>query len=107
MQLLELVAPVLMEYRPAPQSTQLLELLLEYRPARHWSVQLLAPVLLLEYRPTLQPMQLLDNKAMAIHLRGKGGAPGYERPFKVEATNPLAAWAEKKKAEAEASKKSN
>ena len=34
MQLLELLAPVLLEYRPAPQAVQLLApVLLEYRPA--------------------------------------------------------------------------
>lgn len=50
----------------------------------------------------MQPMQLFDNKAIAIHLRGKSG-PDYERPFKVEKSgNPLQDWAEKKKAEAEA-----
>ena len=64
MQLLELVAPVLLEYRPTPQAMQLLELSLEYRPAVHWSVQLLAPVLLLEYRPASQPMQPPSSLAL-------------------------------------------
>jgi len=49
----------------------------------------------------MQPMQLFDNPALAIHLRGKPG----ERPFKAAAGNPLAQWAEKKKAEAEAASK--
>eukprot|EP00325_Prymnesiales_sp_UTEX-LB-985_P030824 CAMPEP_0174728336 /NCGR_PEP_ID=MMETSP1094-20130205/51536_1 /TAXON_ID=156173 /ORGANISM="Chrysochromulina brevifilum, Strain UTEX LB 985" /LENGTH=201 /DNA_ID=CAMNT_0015930231 /DNA_START=7 /DNA_END=612 /DNA_ORIENTATION=+ len=53
----------------------------------------------------MQPMQLWDNPAMHIHLRGKSG-PGYERPWKgANADNPLAQWAEKKKAEAEEAKK--
>ena len=39
---------------------------------------------------------------MHIHLRGKSG-PGYERPWKAAAAdNPLAQWAERKKAESEA-----
>lgn len=53
----------------------------------------------------MQPMQLFDNPAVGIHVRGKSG-PGYERPFKSQnAGNPLAQWAEKKKAEAQAAKK--
>ena len=49
----------------------------------------------------MQPLQLLDNKAVQVHLRGKSG-PGYERPWKAAASgNPLAQWAENKKAEAE------
>ena len=58
-QLLGLLAPVLLEYLPAPQSMQLLEPPLAYRPAGHTSVQLLAPALLLEKRPASQAMQLL------------------------------------------------
>ena len=50
----------------------------------------------------MQPLQLWDNRAMHIHLRGKSG-PGYERPWKAAAAdNPLAQWAERKKAESEA-----
>ena len=53
----------------------------------------------------MQPMQLFENKCMAVHLRGKSG-PGYERPFAAATSgNPLAQWAEKKKAEAEAERK--
>jgi len=49
----------------------------------------------------MQPMQLWDNPAMHIHLRGKSGE-GYVRPWKKpQADNPLAAWAERKKEEAE------
>lgn len=49
----------------------------------------------------MQPLQLWDNKALAVHLRGRSG-PGYERPWKAtHAGNPLAQWAEKKRAEAE------
>ena len=47
----------------------------------------------------MQPLQLWDNKALHIHLRDKSG-PGYERPWKAaNADNPLAQWAERKKAE--------
>ena len=53
----------LLEYRPAPQAMQLLELvapvLVEYRPLLQ-AVQVLAPVLLLEYRPAPQAIQLLE-----------------------------------------------
>ena len=50
----------------------------------------------------MQPMQLFENKAIAVHMRGKTGA-AYERPWKAEnSSNPLAQWAEKKKAEAAA-----
>ena len=49
----------------------------------------------------MQPMQLFENKAIAVHMRGKTGA-AYERPWKAEnSSNPLAQWAEKKKAEHE------
>ncbi len=45
-----------------------------------------------------QPLQLLDNKALLIYLRGHQ----YARPWKAaSADNPLAQWAERKKAEAE------
>jgi len=46
-----------------------------------------------------QPLQLLDNKAVLIYLRGHK----YERPFPdARANNPLAQWAERKQAEAAA-----
>lgn len=49
----------------------------------------------------MQPMQLWDNKAIQVHLFGKSG-PGFERPWAAPtAGNPLAEWAERKKAEAE------
>lgn len=49
----------------------------------------------------MQPLQLWDSKPMQIHLRGVSG-PAYERPWKAAASgNPLADWAEKKKAEME------
>ena len=45
-------------------------------------------------------MQLFENKAIAVHMRGKSGA-AYARPWKAEnASNPIAQWAERKKAEA-------
>jgi len=56
MQLLELLAPVLLEYRPAPQAVQLLApVLLEYRPAQQ-AVQPPNSLLALEgwYRPARQ-----------------------------------------------------
>ena len=53
----------------------------------------------------MQPMQMYDNKAIQIHLLGKSG-PEYERPWAAAgADNPLAQWAERKKAEAEAAAK--
>merc|ERR1719487_2880236 len=53
----------------------------------------------------MQPLQLMSNKAIEVHIRGKSG-PGYERPWKADTSgNPLAQWAEKKKAEAEAAAK--
>ena len=54
----------------------------------------------------MQPMQMFEHKAIAVHLRGMSG-PGYERPWEAAANNPLAAWAEKKREEsmAEDSKK--
>ena len=49
----------------------------------------------------MQPMQLFENKAIQVLLRGKSG-PGFERPWAAETGgNPLAEWAEKKKKEAE------
>ena len=49
----------------------------------------------------MQPMTVFENKAIAVHVRGKGG-PEYERPWKAEtAGNPLAQWAEKQKEAAE------
>jgi len=48
-----------------------------------------------------QPLALLDNKALLIYMRGHV----YERPWAAaNADNPLAQWAERKQAEAEASK---
>ena len=45
-----------------------------------------------------QPLQLWDNKALQIHLFGKT----FERPWAAPgADNPLAQWAERKKAEAQ------
>ena len=47
----------------------------------------------------MQPMQILTNPAMHANVLGKA----VERPFKSEqANNPLAQWAERKKAEADA-----
>ena len=47
----------------------------------------------------MQPMQILTNPAMHANVLGKA----VERPFKREqANNPLAQWAERKKAEADA-----
>jgi N-acetyl-anhydromuramyl-L-alanine amidase AmpD len=43
----------------------------------------------------MTPMQMLDDKAVAVHVRGKSG-PGYERPWaSAAAGNPLGAWAER------------
>ncbi len=50
----------------------------------------------------MQPMQLWENKAFHIYLRNIKA----ERPWKsANADNPIAQWAEKKKAEAEAMQK--
>merc|ERR1712070_283961 len=53
----------------------------------------------------MQPMNVLTNPAIRCHLFGK---TDIERPFKADnANNPLAQWAERKKAEQEeANKKS-
>ena len=54
----------------------------------------------------MQPLQLWDCKALHVHLRGKEGCAGYERPWKAaNAGNPLAQWAEKKKEEQEAAQR--
>jgi len=50
----------------------------------------------------MQPMQLVDNKAIWIYLLGRDG-PEYARPWSPPGgTNPLQQWAERKKQEAEA-----
>ena len=52
----------------------------------------------------MQPFQLYENKAVQIHMLGRSGE-GFERPWAAaNADNPLAQWAERKKAEAEAEK---
>ena len=38
------------------------------------------PLILMSF---MQPMQLFDNKALAVHLRGKSG-PKYARPWKAD-----------------------
>ena len=53
----------------------------------------------------MQPLQAFDNKAIKVHLFGMSG-PEFERPWaSANAGNPLADWAERKKAEAEAESK--
>lgn len=54
----------------------------------------------------MQPMQFWALQAFHIHLRGVAPEGSYARPWaKADANNPLAQWAERKKAEAEESRK--
>ena len=62
----------------------------------HWKWGYTQPLVLLCF---MQPLQLLDNKALRIHLLGASG-PDYERPWAAaNADNPLAQWAERKRNE--------
>ena len=50
----------------------------------------------------MQPMQLYENKAMQVHMLGRGG-PEFARPW--AANNPMQQWLEKKKNDAEAAQR--
>lgn len=56
----------------------------------------------------MQPMQFWGQQVFHVHMRGVPAEGSYKRPWPKEgANNPLAQWAEKKKAEAEAAKKAD
>lgn len=62
----------------------------------NWKWQYTQPMVIMSI---MQPLQLFDNKAIRAHLLGMDVGP---RPWKAaNADNPIAQWAEKKKAEAQ------